>query len=58
MYGNFPTHIIATGIQNILAEREKPTMNDQDIKNIKKLAKEKDLFDILAASIAPSIEGN
>lgn len=33
-------------------------MNEQDIKNIKKLAKEADAFDILAASIAPSIEGN
>lgn len=32
-------------------------MSETDIKNIKKLAKEKELFDILGASIANSIEG-
>ena len=40
------------------SEREKPAMNDSDIKNIRKLAKENDVFDILASSVAPSIEGN
>lgn len=33
-------------------------MNEQDIKQIRKLAKEKDVFDILSESIAPSIEGS
>ena len=40
--GNFPTQIVATGIQNILSEKEKPVMTDQDIKSIRKLSKEKD----------------
>lgn len=48
---------MATGIQNINAEKEKPIMSENDIKNIRKLSKEKDLFDMLANSIAPSIEG-
>jgi DNA replicative helicase MCM subunit Mcm2 (Cdc46/Mcm family) len=49
---------VATGVRSLLAEKEKPTMSDSDIKNIKKLAGDKDLFNILGASIAPSIEGN
>jgi DNA replicative helicase MCM subunit Mcm2 (Cdc46/Mcm family) len=32
-------------------------MSETDIKNIKKLSKEKDLFDILGSSVANSIEG-
>ena len=55
--GVFRNMIVATGIQNINAEKEKPIMSEGDIKNIRKLAKEKDLFDMLANSIAPSIEG-
>lgn len=38
-------------------EREKPNLNETDIKNIKKIAKEKELFDILGGSVASSIEG-
>ena len=45
--GVFRTILVATGIKNILMEREKPIMSDTDIKNIKKMSKEKDLFDIL-----------
>lgn len=33
-------------------------MSEQDLKNIKKLAKDKDVFNILGESIAPSIEGH
>ena len=33
-------------------------MNESDIKEIRKLAKEKDIFNILSESIAPSIEGS
>jgi DNA replication licensing factor MCM3 len=33
-------------------------MSETDIKNIKKMSKEKDLFDILGASVANSIEGH
>jgi DNA replicative helicase MCM subunit Mcm2 (Cdc46/Mcm family) len=36
-------------------EREKPNLTEIDIKNIKKMAKEEKLFDILGNSIASSI---
>jgi DNA replication licensing factor MCM3 len=49
---------VATGVQSLLAEKTKPSMSEQDIKNIKKLAKDKDIFNILGESIAPSIEGS
>lgn len=39
-------------------DREKPIMSENDIKNIKKLSKEKELFEILGASVASSIEGH
>lgn len=55
--GNFRHVIVATGVQNIQADKEKPLMNEQDIRNIKKISKEENLFDILGSSIAPSIEG-
>jgi DNA replication licensing factor MCM3 len=42
----------------LLAEKEKPSMSEQDIKNIRKLAKDKDIFAILGESVAPSIEGS
>ena len=50
--------LIATGIKSLNAEKEKPNLDEIDIKNIRKIAKEKDLFDVLGASVAPSIEGN
>lgn len=55
--GVFRNLIVATGISSLNAEKEKPVMSETDIKNIKKLAKDRDLFDILANSVAPSIEG-
>ena len=33
-------------------------MSEQDIKNIRKLAKEEDVFDVLGSSVAPTIEGH
>ena len=33
-------------------------MSEQDIKSIRKLAKDKDIFNVLGESIAPSIEGH
>jgi len=56
--GVYRTYIVATGVRSLLAEKEKPSMSESDIKNIKKLANDKDLFNILGASIAPSIEGH
>jgi DNA replicative helicase MCM subunit Mcm2 (Cdc46/Mcm family) len=32
-------------------------MSEQDIRNIKKIAKEENLFTLLGSSVAPSIEG-
>lgn len=49
--------MVATGVKSILAEKEKPSMSEQDIKNIRKMAKDKEIFSILGESIAPSIEG-
>jgi DNA replicative helicase MCM subunit Mcm2 (Cdc46/Mcm family) len=33
-------------------------LNESDIKNIRKIAKEKELFDMLGHSVASTIEGN
>jgi DNA replication licensing factor MCM3 len=54
----FRTVLVATGINSLLAEKEKPIMSDTDIKNIKKLSQSKDVFEVLGASVAPSIEGH
>lgn len=56
--GEFKSELVATGIQSLLLEKEKPSMSEQDIKHIRKLAKDKDVFSILGESIAPSIEGS
>jgi DNA replication licensing factor MCM3 len=56
--GIYKTHIVATGVKSLLADKEKPSMSESDIKNIKALSKDKDLFNILGQSVAPSIEGS
>ena len=56
--GEFKSELVATGIQSLLLEKEKPSMSEQDIKHIRKLAKDKDVFSVLGESIAPSIEGS
>jgi DNA replication licensing factor MCM3 len=56
--GVFRTFLVATGVQSLNAEKEKPQLTDNDIKNIKKLSKEKDLFSVLGGSVASSIHGN
>jgi len=56
--GHFRTVIVATGVNSLLAEKEKPIMSEQDLKNIKGLSREKKVFDILGQSIAPSIHGS
>lgn len=57
-FGTFSPTLIATGIQSLLADKEKPTLSEQDLKNIKKMAKDKEVFDILANSVGSSIEGH
>lgn len=56
--GVFRTFLVATGIVSLNAEKEKPQLTDTDIKNIKKIAKEKDLFNIMGSSVASTIYGN
>lgn len=55
--GGFRSVLVATGVESLLAEKQKPRLSEQDIKNIRKLAKDKDIFGVLGESIAPSIEG-
>lgn len=56
--GDFRSVLVATGVQSLLAEKEKPSLSEQDIKHIKKLARQQDAFSILGESVAPSIEGH
>ena len=51
------TFLIATGVQN-LAKNEKDEFSGDDLKKIKELGAKKDIFNILANSIAPGIYGN
>ena len=55
--GTFRTQIVASGVVSLLAEKQKPSLSEQDIKNIRKMSKERDVFDVLGASIAPTIHG-
>lgn len=34
--GIFQTHIVATGINSLIAEKSKPNLSEQDIRNIRK----------------------
>lgn len=45
-------------MQSLLLDKEKPTLSEQDIRAIRKLSQERDVFNILGESIAPSIEGH
>lgn len=56
--GTFKTQIVATGVVNMLAEKEKPVLSETDISNIRKVARDKNVFDMLGQSIAPTIEGH
>ena len=44
---SFQTCLVATGIKSLQSDRERPVLDEADIKNIKKIAKDKDVFDIL-----------
>lgn len=55
--GDYKSVLVATGVKSLLAEKEKPQLSESDLKNIRKLSKDKDVFGILGESIAPSIEG-
>jgi DNA replication licensing factor MCM3 len=55
--GDFRSVLVATGVQSLLLEKQKPDLNELDLKHIRKIAKDKDAFGILGESVAPSIEG-
>ena len=56
--GDFKNLLVATGVSSINAEKERPVISTSDTNAIKKLSKDKDVFNILGESIAPSIEGH
>ena len=56
--GTFRTQIIATGVKSLVAEKEKPNLSESDIKNIRALKNDSDIFNILGGSVAPTIEGH
>ena len=58
MSANFGTVLVATGVQSLNMDKERPQLNETDIKNIRKIAKEEKLFDVLGNSVASTIEGN
>ena len=56
--GFFKSQLVATGVTSLALEKEKPSMSEADIKSIRKLSKNPDVFNVLGESIAPSIEGH
>jgi len=56
--GIFRTFLVATGVQSLNLEKEKPNLTDLDIKNIKKMAKDMDVFSVMSNSVASTIHGN
>jgi len=56
--GQFKTLIIGNSVKVLSKELAQPVMTDTDIENIKKLSKQDDVFDVLSASLAPSIYGH
>eukprot|EP00743_Colponemidia_sp_Colp-15_P001523 GILK01001663.1.p1 GENE.GILK01001663.1~~GILK01001663.1.p1 ORF type:complete len:926 (+),score=232.32 GILK01001663.1:60-2780(+) len=56
--GVFRTVIIANNVRSLAKEVHAPVMTPNDIKHIKKLAKKKDVFELLGRSLAPSIFGH
>ncbi|KAJ3099897.1 MCM DNA helicase complex subunit [Phlyctochytrium planicorne] len=55
---NFSSILLANHIKSLGKEALQPTLSDVDIRQIKRIAKRADLFDLLATSLAPSIFGH
>uniref|UniRef100_A0A915B2R2 DNA replication licensing factor MCM3 n=1 Tax=Parascaris univalens TaxID=6257 RepID=A0A915B2R2_PARUN len=55
--GTFRSIIIANNVQ-LLSKELQPNFEPEDIKNIRKMSRNKDIFSILARSLAPSIWGH
>jgi len=56
--GLFKTCLIATGIQEIAEINEDLNIQPNDIKNIRQVSKNDQLFSLMAKSVSPSIEGH
>jgi len=56
--GIFRTVILAHHVRLLSKDIIHPTITDVDIQNVKKVAKRKDILDILSRSLAPSIYGH
>lgn len=56
--GIFKGVLIATNINVLATEVDTPSIAPEDVRNIKKISERKDLFEILARSLAPSIYGH
>jgi DNA replication licensing factor MCM3 len=50
--------LVATNIQSITSEMEKPNFSGEDLRNIKELSSKSDIFEILASSLSPAIYGH
>lgn len=56
--GVFRTVVVATGINTISDKSEKIRFTKEDIENIKNMADRNDVFELLAASVAPTVQGH
>jgi DNA replication licensing factor MCM3 len=56
--GIFRTLIVGTNVRQLTAEVTQPTFSQEDMKNIRRMIKRKDLFEVIADSLAPSIYGH
>lgn len=56
--GIFRTLIVGTNLRQLTAEVTQPTFSQEDMKNIRRMIKRKDLFEVIADSLAPSIFGH
>lgn len=56
--GTFRTLVVATNVRQLAKEVAQPSFSQEDMKNIRKLVKRKDLFEVVADSLAPSIFGH
>jgi DNA replication licensing factor MCM3 len=52
------TLIIANNVKQLGKIINRFTISDSDVKNIKQIGRKKNVFDLLAASLAPSIYGH
>mmetsp|Transcript_15610 Transcript_15610/g.21579 ORF Transcript_15610/g.21579 Transcript_15610/m.21579 type:complete len:824 (-) Transcript_15610:244-2715(-) len=56
--GMFRTLIVANTVRQLAKDVQQPSFSQEDMKNIRRLVKRKDLFDIVGDSLAPSIFGH